>query len=216
METRLRRKTPGRRPLSEGNAEETRKEILRHAANLFNERGYAAVSIEDILAAADLTRGTLYYHFKGKSDIFVAAMLAMAAAIRHVVETIVTRRDLSAEQRIRLLVRTKRESTTLVSEENPDAVHLSEKMVEEAMMHLSPPQQAQIGMALGEIHALVQRLLAEGIERGELRPLPPETMDFALWQLLFQPNSHSENRSDNQAEWDDGLLDLFFKGVRAL
>ena len=68
------KRSPGRRPLSEGNAEDTRRLIRLHAVKLFNERGYLAVSVDDIAEAAGLTRATLYYHYRGKSEIFVQSV----------------------------------------------------------------------------------------------------------------------------------------------
>lgn len=53
-------------------AEETRRDLLRVARELFAERGYAAVGTEEIVARAGLTRGALYHHFRGKRDLFMA------------------------------------------------------------------------------------------------------------------------------------------------
>jgi AcrR family transcriptional regulator len=53
-------------------ADETRRELLRVARELFAERGYAGVGTEEIVARAGLTRGALYHHFQGKRDLFRA------------------------------------------------------------------------------------------------------------------------------------------------
>ncbi|MEM1436225.1 MAG: helix-turn-helix domain-containing protein [Pseudomonadota bacterium] len=44
------------------------------AAQLFRSRGYAATSIDDLCAAAGLTRGTFYAHFPSKQALFEAVM----------------------------------------------------------------------------------------------------------------------------------------------
>lgn len=53
-------------------ADETRRELLRVARELFAVRGYAGVGTEEIVARAGLTRGALYHHFQGKRDLFRA------------------------------------------------------------------------------------------------------------------------------------------------
>src|SRR3954467_12471209 len=53
-------------------AEGTRSALIEAARPLFAERGFADVATEQIVAAARLTRGALYYHFEDKRDLFRA------------------------------------------------------------------------------------------------------------------------------------------------
>lgn len=53
-------------------AEQTRATIVSHAQRLFRERGFEAVTIEEITDAAGVARGSFYTYFKNKSDIIVA------------------------------------------------------------------------------------------------------------------------------------------------
>src|SRR5262249_39542676 len=50
---------------------ETRKRLLDVGAHLFIERGYSAVSMRDIAAAAELTKGAVYGHFRSKGQLLV-------------------------------------------------------------------------------------------------------------------------------------------------
>ncbi len=52
-----------------GKREETRDRILDIALQLFNEQGWHAVTTNHIAAAAGLSVGNLYYHFKNKEEI---------------------------------------------------------------------------------------------------------------------------------------------------
>ena len=51
---------------------QTRAEILRHAATLFAQRGYDAVSVREIVQAAGCTKPALYYHFGSKQGVALA------------------------------------------------------------------------------------------------------------------------------------------------
>jgi TetR/AcrR family acrAB operon transcriptional repressor len=50
----------------------TRTRILDAAENVFHDRGVAHASLEDIAAAAKVTRGAIYWHFKDKADLYNA------------------------------------------------------------------------------------------------------------------------------------------------
>ncbi|OEJ36277.1 ScbR family autoregulator-binding transcription factor [Streptomyces agglomeratus] len=47
----------------------TRQTILSAAAKIFEEHGYQAATISQILAEAGVTKGALYFHFQSKEDL---------------------------------------------------------------------------------------------------------------------------------------------------
>ena len=48
----------------------TKRKIFETSMKLFSEKGYDATSIEDITATVGVAKGTLYYHFTSKEEIF--------------------------------------------------------------------------------------------------------------------------------------------------
>lgn len=60
---------PGRR---ERRRAETRERIFRAALQLFAERGFSAVTVEDITEAADVGKGTFFNYFPAKEHVFAA------------------------------------------------------------------------------------------------------------------------------------------------
>jgi len=64
--------------------ERERKEaaIVEGAKRLFVERGYAATTVDDIVDALEISKGSLYHHFGGKDELFYAATGGPLARIR--------------------------------------------------------------------------------------------------------------------------------------
>lgn len=48
----------------------TKRKIFEASMKLFAEKGYEATSIEEITATVGVAKGTLYYHFSSKEEIF--------------------------------------------------------------------------------------------------------------------------------------------------
>ena len=48
--------------------------VLQSAGRLFNRHGFNAVSIDDVMAEAGLTRGSFYCYFSSKSDLYAQSV----------------------------------------------------------------------------------------------------------------------------------------------
>lgn len=48
----------------------TKNLIFKSAIKIFSESGYRGATMDDIAANAGLVKGTLYYHFKSKEEVF--------------------------------------------------------------------------------------------------------------------------------------------------
>jgi len=55
-------------------AQQTRHALLDAAELVFERRGVAGTSLQEVAAAAGLTRGAVYWHFRDKADLFNAMM----------------------------------------------------------------------------------------------------------------------------------------------
>ena len=54
-------------------AKQTKARIIRQAATVFNQQGYAGTSMADIMQATGLKKGGIYNHFKSKDELALAA-----------------------------------------------------------------------------------------------------------------------------------------------
>lgn len=60
-------------------ASQRSKQILDAASELFATKGYQATTIEDLLQACGIAKGTLYYHFSGKEEVLSALVVSTVA-----------------------------------------------------------------------------------------------------------------------------------------
>jgi TetR/AcrR family transcriptional regulator, cholesterol catabolism regulator len=83
---------------------DSRQEILRTAARLFQQRGYDATSMNDVASALKLSKGGLYHHFQSKDEILFEIMNhAMEITQERVLAPV---RDIAnPEDRLRALIR---------------------------------------------------------------------------------------------------------------
>ena len=51
----------------------TREKLLKAAIGLFHEFGYNATSVQDIVSAAKIPKGSFYNHFRSKEELAIAA-----------------------------------------------------------------------------------------------------------------------------------------------
>lgn len=87
---RTARKTT-RRP---GYSSSTKTALLDSARELFTQHGYAGTSLDEVVAAARVTKGALYHHFPSKLALFESVFLDVQdATSREVSEAIATSKD---------------------------------------------------------------------------------------------------------------------------
>lgn len=59
----------------------TRATLVAVGRRLFAEQGFAGTSIDDLVSAADVTRGALYHHFADKESLFRAVFEELEAEL---------------------------------------------------------------------------------------------------------------------------------------
>lgn len=60
---------------------ETRRRIITAASELFAEQGYTGTSMDQIAEAAGVSKGTIFYNYKNKSDLFEQLIRAAVLTI---------------------------------------------------------------------------------------------------------------------------------------
>ena len=172
---------------------DSRQEILRTAARLFQQQGYDATSMNDVAAALKLSKGGLYHHFQSKDEILFHIMShAMDITEERVINA--ARRIEGAEERLRTLIRLHievvlseedREITVMLHENHPlplalrrkingrkkDYVHFVENLVADVQRQRNSTSQVTPRAAafalLGMINWIYQWYKADGSLTGD-------------------------------------------------
>lgn len=174
------RGTKGTTPLTPGRlrqrrrADTRRMEILRAAARVFRERGYAQAGMRDIALAADLSPGNLYHYFRGKDDILFfcqdQSLDRLLAALEHA-------RRSRAPIAARLHQLAVAHVLCLVDEVHGFAAH-------HEVDELPPALREAVIAKRDEYERGVRRLVETGIRRDELRPTDARIATRALLGAL--------------------------------
>jgi len=68
-------------------AEKTKQYIIAQVAPLFNQKGYAATSLQDITRATSLTKGAIYGNFDNKESLAIAAFYKTVNDVLKTIDT---------------------------------------------------------------------------------------------------------------------------------
>jgi len=150
-------------PRAEGRRErrklELRERIYTSAARLFLEQGFAATTVDQIAAAADVAPATFFNHFASKDALLHELSREMLDLVQALIEgqrkrAVPTRKRLAAlaDQGAALLVRTQA---------------ISRDVLLDLMRFTAPPGSA--GPVLARVHGSFGELLRDGQAAGDVR-----------------------------------------------
>ncbi len=85
--------------------EKTRRRIVGHATLLMYEKGYSRTTIDDVIAAAGVTKGSFYFHFSSKQELGCAVIENASDHILGSMRESLDRQDLTPYGRIEAMLR---------------------------------------------------------------------------------------------------------------
>ena len=168
---------PGTPPLDRRRARRrdaaaTREALLAAGTALFAERGYDGVPVAAIAQCAGVNKAMINYHFGGKRGLYLAIVSATFAEILASVERLAESAR-PAPDVLRDLVAVLGE---LVSRRHPHFCAMMLREVVAGGKHLEPELIEQPARML----AAVQRIVARGVQEGDLRPVDPLLTHLSL------------------------------------
>ena len=73
--------------------EHTRQRILNAATEIFSEKGYHGTAVDDIVKASNSSKGSFYFHFPSKQEIFFSLIDRFAASLTSNIEIAINREN---------------------------------------------------------------------------------------------------------------------------
>lgn len=181
-----------------------RDAVIRAAARAFHERGYHNTSLDDIAAALEVTKPTIYYYVVSKEQLLFQCFRTGLERIRIACRA-ARLADAPARQRLNAVLR--RYAEAIASE-------FGWCMVRAEDQDLSPAMSRQIKRLKSEIDQGIRRLIREGIEDGSIEKCDPKMTAFALAGALnWIAHWYHEDQSLSAADVADAFVSIFENGL---
>src|SRR5580693_2199546 len=143
--------------------EQTRQEIIRKAAPIFNQRGYEGAALSDLMRATGLEKGGIYRHFDSKQQLAGEAFdYAWELALDTRFEG--TQEISNAVDRLRQIVRNFRDRTAGLV---PGGCPLLNTAIDSD--DGNPELRGKARRALSSLLGRLRRIIEEGQRSGEIR-----------------------------------------------
>lgn len=161
-----------------------REQILDTSLSLFLEKGFDKTSINDILDASGIARGTLYYHFISKEAIMDAIIERSGTAILAGIKDILEDSELSSYAKL----------FTMFQRMNMRRLSGGAQMLD----YLNRPQNALFHeksnrLIIEKISPLLSDIIRQGIEEGVFQtPFPDYCAEMVLILAIGFPDRRDE------------------------
>ena len=186
---------------------DSREAILQAAQRLFVEKGYPGISMREIADAVGVTKAALYYHFRDKEQLFLALLESVLEELSALIEA-----SCSEESSCRRQLDTFVYQVMALPSERRASLRL-------ASQELGNLDAATRGRFIETYHTLfidrITAIFAEGVARGEFKPIDPQVATWALLGMMY-PYFHV-SPVINVAPTDaviQQLLTIFFEGLQ--
>ncbi len=178
-------------------ADTTRDRLIAAASRQFAHRPYSEVSLDDILAEAELTKGAMYFHFSSKQALALAIIDDLTEMSRAAVIELLARKMSGLETLIDLVY------LRAVQDTQHDVARAGVRLLDTVDNPTSlPPALWQSWIEF--VTTLIQRAVAEGDVIDQHNPDDIARMLVALWVGIRRTSNldHPEEYLDNlQKAW---------------
>ena len=178
-------------------ADTTRLQILRAASRQFAHKSYSLVSLDDILADAEVTKGAMYFHFRSKHALASAIVEYRFAAAQSAVDELIALRLSGLETLIDI-------SYLVAIDDIGDELARAGLNLLESIGRTDGLQASLLGGWVAAYAAIAKRAVAEGDIVGHLAPEGIARLLVSMYLGLRQTSDLAESErflSDLEQLW---------------
>lgn len=156
--------------------EDRRNEILDTAEQLFFTKGYTKTTVNDMLQAIGIAKGTFYYYFTSKEEVMDAVVMRFIETGVIAAKKIATNEELTVHEKLLQIIMAQKPNTPskmqMIEEfHEPDNAQIHQKSLTETILQLTP---------------ILTEVIEQGIEQKLFfTPYPRESIEFLLSSSQF-------------------------------
>ena len=204
---RPRRKASTRRRRPAEELPDREAEILKAAADVFREKGFAATSTQDIADRVGMYKGSLYYYIDSKEDLLYRIGRNVYAELKHEQDAAAVA-DAPPLERLRAFIRT-------------HVLHTTTNLAETAALYgdfrsFTGERRTEIIGWRDEYETAFRSLIRAGQADGSIRKVDVKLVSLSLFGMMnsvhlwYQPGGRQSPK-----QIADGLADLMIQGLAA-
>lgn len=168
----------GARDRRAGRKAAVRSRILKSAREIFFRDGFTEASLDEIASRAEMGKGTLYRHFESKAELYVAVLAENGTAFEERMREAVPAES-PAIEKIRAIGLFYRRYWL----DHPEHFGIFWAVHSQAFIgELSRPMLEDVTRIWERPLRMVEQILTEGMQRGELRPCDAWVMANVIWR----------------------------------
>ncbi len=162
----------------------TKRKIFETSMKLFAEKGYDATSVEEITSIAGIAKGTLYYHFSSKEEIFYFLVEEGMKLLQNSITIKTSQQTMTIEKlksiiliQLKILNKYQEFITIVISQTLGNG-----------------PRNQKCKEYVGKYLKIIEEIVEDGINKKEIINVNPETIAISIFSTAYVSLLYKDNK----------------------
>jgi len=191
-------------------SEDTRDKILSVANKLFSRFGFHKTSMDEIAKIARKAKGSLYYHFASKEDLFTEIVNKEIVSLKTQLSIIVEDTDLSASGKMKKYLTKRMEVLN-------EAANYHETLKADFFEHFDFIDEIRSELDNWEKENL-KKIIQQGVDSNEFAPIQDMEVLLDMFIMVLKGLEipfFLQNKYNKYSPYFEGLMGILTKGLSA-